>query len=577
MSKKTIKQRIALVAASALTAGALSVVSMPVANAAVAAGDLAVSTTASATNYGVISVTGATDSVVEMLSTGQLALTGSGATLASTAGDYVKYAITQGSGVFTYITNASGGSDNITGELAASGQSATWTQSASLVDSGTAIYFKPTGLGKVVILYTKKVGSTVSTVETFTIYVVASAAASVSDSLSVGDSFCKLVDSSTNATAVATSVDTQTRPYTNGSVGYLGFSLRDGYSALLQSTGALVATSSSKDAVVAIDADPSSTSTTTAVKAGDGDGSGTGSEKGAYISIAQATANKPVTTTVTLTFNGTTVCSRTITILGELTTLKASSTAAEGLKIQGSGVTGVTTAVTDYMVLLLAYDAAGNRVASSAPTVDSGLSTTVTAFTSQALTSTASAGTSGTGAAWTCAASASGSTTLVVKTTNASGTSIKSNPFVARCGNIVAYSYTASLDKASYVPGDVATLTITAKDSKGNPVADTVTLGTGSGIAGSNMTAVTAPTDADKFTSGTKTYKFVVGSSEGSYQMSVSLPAYAAYGATDQTVAYAIKASTATVSNADVLKSIVSLIASINKQIQALQKLILRR
>jgi hypothetical protein len=33
----------------------------------------------------------------------------------------------------------------------------------------------------------------------------------------------------------------------------------------------------------------------------------------------------------------------------------------------------------------------------------------------------------------------------------------------------------------------------------------------------------------------------------------------------------------ASVSNADVLKSIVSLIASINKQIQALQKLILRR
>jgi hypothetical protein len=38
-----------------------------------------------------------------------------------------------------------------------------------------------------------------------------------------------------------------------------------------------------------------------------------------------------------------------------------------------------------------------------------------------------------------------------------------------------------------------------------------------------------------------------------------------------------VKNATATVTNADVLKSIVSLIASINKQIQALQKLILKR
>jgi hypothetical protein len=38
-----------------------------------------------------------------------------------------------------------------------------------------------------------------------------------------------------------------------------------------------------------------------------------------------------------------------------------------------------------------------------------------------------------------------------------------------------------------------------------------------------------------------------------------------------------IKSASTVVSNADVLKSIVALIASINKQIQALQKLILKR
>jgi hypothetical protein len=43
------------------------------------------------------------------------------------------------------------------------------------------------------------------------------------------------------------------------------------------------------------------------------------------------------------------------------------------------------------------------------------------------------------------------------------------------------------------------------------------------------------------------------------------------------TIPYSVKASSSTVTNAEVLKSIVALIASINKQIQALQKLILKR
>jgi hypothetical protein len=43
------------------------------------------------------------------------------------------------------------------------------------------------------------------------------------------------------------------------------------------------------------------------------------------------------------------------------------------------------------------------------------------------------------------------------------------------------------------------------------------------------------------------------------------------------TLPYKIASGVTTVSNADVLKSIVALIASINKQIQALQKLILKR
>jgi hypothetical protein len=152
---------------------------------------------------------------------------------------------------------------------------------------------------------------------------------------------------------------------------------------------------------------------------------------------------------------------------------------------------------------------------------------------------------------------------------------VYSNDFTAACGGTV-YTYTAAFDKAVYVPGDIATLTVTAKDSKVYMVADAQTVGAGVAIAGSNLTPVTAASAGDTFAQGVKTYKFVVGATEGSYQLTVDLPAYAASDAA-KTVSYSIKASTATVSNADVLKSIVALIASINKQIQALQKLILAR
>jgi hypothetical protein len=91
------------------------------------------------------------------------------------------------------------------------------------------------------------------------------------------------------------------------------------------------------------------------------------------------------------------------------------------------------------------------------------------------------------------------------------------------------------------------------------------------------MAMITAPTGGDKFSSGAgvKTYTLTVGTTEGAFVGSFKIA-----GATDdsaKTVQYKVQAGTATVSNADVLKSIVALIASINKQIQALQKLILKR
>jgi hypothetical protein len=92
-------------------------------------------------------------------------------------------------------------------------------------------------------------------------------------------------------------------------------------------------------------------------------------------------------------------------------------------------------------------------------------------------------------------------------------------------------------------------------------------------------TAVTAPGYGDVLEDGVKKYTFIVGSTEGDYNAIIAVPSINAANSKQSavTAAYSIKVANAGVTNAEVLKSIVSLIASINKQIQALQKLILRR
>jgi hypothetical protein len=74
-------------------------------------------------------------------------------------------------------------------------------------------------------------------------------------------------------------------------------------------------------------------------------------------------------------------------------------------------------------------------------------------------------------------------------------------------------------------------------------------------------------------------YKYTVGTSTGltagNWTGTISYTSLLA--AVTATPTYKVATGGDTTSNADVLKSIVALIASINKQIQALQKLILKR
>ena len=301
-----------------------------------------------------------------------------------------------------------------------------------------------------------------------------------------------------------------------------------------------------------------------------------------------------MTTTVTISFNGTTVCTKTITIRGEVASLAIASVGTEDLGV-GTGsaawIADGTNRAGSFTVT--AKDSAGNTVAPGTSGVsgfaaDSAtLTTTVQAITissANVATSVSSAT-----AAWnysvgnfTCGATAGESSVKLKYTNPSSGTVVTSPAFTARCADN-AYTYTASFDKASYVQGDIATLTVQFLDSKGNK-ANSVTAHGALTATHPMMTMVSGLGDATSVPAkadGTRTYTLTVGTTTGltagSYTSIIDYASLTAVAATKATPLYKVTTGSDSTTNADVLKSIVALIASINKQIQALQKLILQR
>jgi hypothetical protein len=300
------------------------------------------------------------------------------------------------------------------------------------------------------------------------------------------------------------------------------------------------------------------------------------------VAIAQPTAlqGTPLQTTVTVTYGTQTIATKTILFTGDLAKIEVSKVL--GGKTNDENFGSFTTKT---------FDSAGNQIAWT----DAALTVT---GTDQNVVAADAGLTSATSAAngdnsFTCGVGAKGKTTLTVKGLTNASTYVYSTPFTVSCSSTPS-TWTASMDKASYVPGDIAVVTISAKDSNGNAVHDPADEGTEAltsipsmfsyvagdsstvpVVTGSNLEAVVAPAAGNYFVGGVKTYSFKVGSTEGDYNLSVILGAITTDVA--KTVKYSVKASTTSVSNADVLKSIVALIASINKQIQALQKLILAR
>jgi len=581
MSTKTNFKRVALVAVAALGLGVLT--SVAPANANVAAGNVTVATKTALINTGACVISSTAGKI------GGTFVNGSDVRLVNASSSGTIYAALSGPAVF--VTSAD------------SSNAATGTVTATTIsDSGAAndyYVLRLTGLGTVTV--TISPSSATAAVDVVTITSVASC---LSSTLSLADSNFTIVNSAETDTDLAGDADgawltrydgvdtTDANIVAVSSSGYARAALANAYGAVLSSKPIVAtATGNGGGCWVAVEntnatagADGAAPAASTAVMTGTGED--------LTLEVKAATAGEAVNCSVTLTWNGITVGTKSFKLQGV-----AAKVVVSGVTVGVKGGVGYyRAAVTDALGNALpgitiensnteTNNAASAQVVSDAASVAAKTGTATDASTgavygtTPAVTSTnLAAGNSdatriGT---YTCTAKG-GAAKLTVRALASGVTYVTSAPFDVYCGGASIDTWSISLDKASYAPGEIATLTVSSKDADGNFAQSLLALGASTSSFG-GMTFVTAPTDTDKFNSGAgfKTYQLSVGTTEGSFVGTFKLT-----GTTDtsaKTVAYKITApSTGAVSNADVLKAIVSLIASINKQIAALQKALLKR
>ena len=547
MSTKTLRKRIALVAVTALTAGLVSVAP---AFAVAAAG-----TDITAADISITSVTGtgiANVGICTVSATDGATITTSAALVFGTTG-----ATVGGTG---YLTIESGPASWVDITNATVNANGTKVSFASLTAAAT---LKASAVGSVRVTAYNSAGVAVEA------YVITVAATCSGDALSVSKSFVQGTVAGAEATS---SIDIANTLDVSEADAYVSVALNDAYGNDLTTVGALVVTSTN-GALVGWNAKGTTTTAVAATVASTG-----------YVRVSTPTAGSPVSTTITVTFNGTTVATKAVKIRG-----KAASLVVADATVGKTGTTAGTAGVpsVDVGVGTFSYqfkDSAGNVVTNAdaafhqyvAATSATGLDAQITAATGVTAPTTTSGLTSYGSGEFTCPTDKSGSTTLVIAGKNSSLDVLLSSPITLSCGGTLD-TWTLALDKASYAPGDIATLTVTAKDENGKTLSDVEALvgATLYSSPGGGATWVSAPLDANHFVSGVKKYTMIIGNIEGSYNGTMKLA-----GSTDasaKTFGYSVKNPNTSVTNADVLKAIVSLIASINKQIAALQKALLKK
>ena len=548
MSNKTLKQRIALVAASALTAGFLSVVATP-------------SATAFNTEDGFIDAT-----------TGSTGLIAAG-TIASNTADTTKTGVILSTGqLVVTVQSTTGGAVVVVGagaSITAAAGTITADQTCATAADNTTVTIKPTGaIGST---FTVSVYSENACADAATLTERATVTIAGSDLSGAAVPANSYINWAADGSTAATTESAANAADVSGGLLFIYVQLRDAYLANVTSTsGALIATASA-GALTKIAATGGTTTGTAATSVS------AASPAALWVAVGEATAGAGWAGTVTISYNGVVLATKTGKISGTASKL----TVAPLLIGKNDG--NVSGSAFAYQVT----DAAGNNIAVTATNIvyDSSTNAALVGAAVGSVNNSTSAAGAGT---FTCANSASltGTADIVMKTTLSDGTVIKSNSMTVRCGGAAA-KYTASWDKAVYSQGDVAKLTVKFTDAVGAIANsyDDLSANTNQVVTAPQMERVTAyPAAAEADGDGNFVYTFTVGTSSGAvagkYNAVVSFPTVnargAAIGAANVTASYEI-AGTGAVSNADVLKSIVSLIASINKQIRALQKLILKR
>jgi len=639
MSTKTLRKRIAVVAVSALTAGVLSVVAAPVANASAvtyaantavpAAGEFRISTNPSLTGAavgddGTVANLGKATSLkslgwVSKTSTGGTAGTGmvslgnntdvtatgvvlagakiafaiggsatanvgksvivTGGTLSdlrgATNGAYDSASINGSATIAHHDTGAAGTSSQLVGVFnisAAAGSTATITvfEGANVDGASTATNGDLVGSW------------------TFTV-AAADAAGAVNAANTVVAQQAGILPGVAASTTLT--YDTASR-MTNGAVGIIYVDIYDAYLSNV-TTGTFTASTSAGTVNAVVAGSAASSDSYAATSTFDSVANSSGKF---YVYVNQPVANTAGSATVTMSLGGSVIGTKTLTWQGQAATIEVLSTSS---KVFANGYAAYSSG--DAKNLNIRYtikDAAGNNVTvATYPTLSDQTGSMVGASLSPAADTTAGTATlagvltnldvdvfaqtssNGLGLATMRIPSSTlnGAGTYTLSFVNAAGATIKSAVQNATVSRGSTDKFTASWDKASYAPGEIATLTIKATDAFGNAIADgTAATGLVRAVNSSGFTQVgTALSATSTFSAGAITETYAVGNTEGSYSFSVTLTTTSGQNPVVGTLG--VKSATATVSNADVLKSIVALIASINKQIQALQKLILRR
>ena len=549
MSTKTILKRLSLVAVTALGAGVLAIVPVSTANAdaTVLAVTTSVSDTASCTD-GTPSAA-ATPRYMPVGGLQSLTFTGTALTTETIS-------IT---GPAKFVTAGTG--------FSISGSDAKEVTLAAAAASTVKPQIQFTGVGSVVV----KLDSGSNSTDSYLYFIVQ---ASCSSAWSATYSRAQLnTTAGASATSSIDSSAASSRDYAGtGQYGYLDIILKDAYDVVLSTTSTAKIATVTGGCTVNWDA-TATTGTTTAVEAA-------GQSNTADLVIIGD--NTPRTCTVTVTFGDTVVASKTIKMLGEVASLTVDPTNSGtvwGYGVNGTSASGTGTAANENKIVYVAKDSAGNTINLDSEPALFGATNGASQCT-KAVGDYASTAITTNGYATmdlNCAsASVRGPATYKLAITRASdAVAVVSNEIkvdVTKAKN----TFKASWDKAVYNIGDIMTLTIEGFDDKGfkNYDGDTAGSSVAVNVSGAERLSA-APATGDKFSKGVLKYQYSAGTTAAQYGWNALVNTVSGQDMVVGT--YTIKDPNTGTTNADVLKSIVALIASINKQIQALQKLILKR